>query len=167
MIARKFLLYSILCWALASCIPEEDIFGPGSIEGVVVTKSDKKSENVKVILQSDSFKDSIITDGEGRFVFSEIPSGDNYEPFAYPFNYQPYHHTLSIYPNARLGIQNLTITATKIITFEKTFGGIALDEGLSVQQTTDGGYILVGNTDSKGSGLFDFYVIKLDNMGII
>ena len=47
----------------------------------------------------------------------------------------------------------------------KTYGGTAVDEGLSVQQTLDGGYIIVGNTESFGNGNRDVYLIKTDENG--
>ena len=46
----------------------------------------------------------------------------------------------------------------------KTYGGIYLDIGASVQQTTDGGFIIVGYTESFSSS-DDIYLIKVNSNG--
>lgn len=51
------------------------------------------------------------------------------------------------------------------ILFNKNFGGSDADRGLSVQQTSDGGYILTGYTASTGAGLDDLYLIRTDASG--
>src|SRR5205823_13480336 len=44
------------------------------------------------------------------------------------------------------------------LSWSKTFGGIGDDWGESVNQTTDGGYIIVGSSNSFGGGSYDFYL---------
>jgi hypothetical protein len=46
--------------------------------------------------------------------------------------------------------------------WSEAFGGIGGDEGESVYQTSDGGYILLGETSSFGAGGYDFWVVKTD-----
>ncbi|MDI6755314.1 MAG: hypothetical protein QME78_13085 [Thermodesulfobacteriota bacterium] len=54
-----------------------------------------------------------------------------------------------------------------ITTWAKTFGGVNEDVAHSVQQTTDGGYIVAGGTSSSGAGFADFWIIKLNPNGEI
>ena len=49
--------------------------------------------------------------------------------------------------------------------WEKNYGGIDIDEGNSVQQTTDGGYIVCGHTNSFGQTPGDIYIIKTNSQG--
>jgi len=59
------------------------------------------------------------------------------------------------------------IVPEEIITWEKTFGGSSFERAYTIQQTTDGGYIVAGQTSSFSSGGYDYYIIKLDNMGVV
>jgi hypothetical protein len=61
------------------------------------------------------------------------------------------------------------------IQWQNTIGGNAEDELFSIQQTSDGGYILGGQSDSDISGdktenslgYYDYWIVKTDSMGII
>ncbi len=47
--------------------------------------------------------------------------------------------------------------------WQKTFGGNGFDTVNSVKQTTNGGYIVAGFTNSFGAGGYDVYILKLDS----
>ena len=49
--------------------------------------------------------------------------------------------------------------------WSKTYGGTDNDEAYSVKQTTDGGYIVAGYTESYGAGEEDMWLIKTDADG--
>lgn len=51
------------------------------------------------------------------------------------------------------------------IIWERTYGGDNWERCESLQITTDGGYILGGNTWSFGAGQYDMYIVKTDSLG--
>lgn len=65
------------------------------------------------------------------------------------------------------------ISSLGIIEWEKSYGGSSDDLARSIQQTTDGGYIVVGITGSNNGdvvghlGYNDFWVIKISSVGIL
>lgn len=49
--------------------------------------------------------------------------------------------------------------------WSKTYGGKGLEVGRLIQPTSDGGFIIIGETNSFGSGDFDVYLVKIDKNG--
>jgi hypothetical protein len=66
-----------------------------------------------------------------------------------------------------------SLSAQPAIEWQKTFGGSLADQAFSVNQTTDGGYIVAGTTSSINGdvfgnhGVLDFWVLKLTKTGAI
>jgi len=59
----------------------------------------------------------------------------------------------------------LKINASGNLQWARTFGGSNGDVALSVQQTSDGGYIVAGETYSFGAGYGDVFLLKTDVSG--
>ncbi|MBX2960383.1 MAG: T9SS type A sorting domain-containing protein [Flavobacteriales bacterium] len=65
------------------------------------------------------------------------------------------------------------LDSTGTIIWQKSLGGSGEDFGSSIQQTADGGYIVEGYSSSTDGdvtgnhGLYDSWVVKLDNVGTI
>ncbi len=66
------------------------------------------------------------------------------------------------------------LSNTGIVEWKKALGGSGWEEAWSVQQTTDGGYILAGRASSNDgdvsgshAGSLDFWVVKLSSEGVI
>ncbi len=72
-----------------------------------------------------------------------------------------------VYDNKGLDaiVQKKDTQTLQTICWDKTFGGNAFDRAYSIQQTTDGGYIVAGVTSSKGAGKQDAWIFKLDSTG--
>ncbi len=49
--------------------------------------------------------------------------------------------------------------------WRRTFGGPGTDNGWAVRQTPDGGFVVVGYTDSFGAGGMDVLLLRVDGMG--
>jgi len=62
---------------------------------------------------------------------------------------------------------NKAISQAPQIEWDKTIGGPYIDNLTAVLNTSDGGYILSGNSESTSSGDPDFWVIKLSSAGLL
>ncbi|MGD2245199.1 MAG: hypothetical protein PVI11_01500 [Candidatus Aminicenantes bacterium] len=61
----------------------------------------------------------------------------------------------------------LKLTSIGRIDWEKAYGGSGDDWANSAQQTSDGGFIVAGASDSFGAGFSDFWLLKLSSSGNI
>ena len=59
----------------------------------------------------------------------------------------------------------LKLNSDGTVAWQKTYEGNSEDLGSSIQQTSDGGYIVHGNTNSSGAGDLDIWLLKLDSNG--
>ncbi len=69
------------------------------------------------------------------------------------------------YGDGEYDVYLLKIDSSGDIIWTKTYGGNSNDGGAHIQQTYDGGYVIVGSTTSFGNGESDIYLIKTDNNG--
>ncbi|MBB4807624.1 hypothetical protein HNP38_002930 [Chryseobacterium defluvii] len=63
------------------------------------------------------------------------------------------------------------LNSSGAVQWQKSFGGSSDDRGLSIKQTSDGGYIISGSTFSidgdvtENQGASDYWILKLDSLG--
>jgi uncharacterized delta-60 repeat protein len=84
----------------------------------------------------------------------------------------PSGDTLYISGGNNVIVPGITAANTNALTFNKTYGGSDDDYANSIQQTSDGGYIIVGSTRSSdgdisdgNNGNSDFWILKLNSDG--
>ena len=79
----------------------------------------------------------------------------------------------SIFLTIALSFLTNSLISQSSIEWQKALGGSDLDEAYSIQQTTDGGYIIAGKSNSTdgdvsdNNGSMDFWIVRLDPMGEI
>lgn len=55
--------------------------------------------------------------------------------------------------------------STGNVNWARTYGGSNIDAGNGIFRTSDGGYFLSNNTQSFGSGNYDFFPVRIDSLG--
>lgn len=73
----------------------------------------------------------------------------------------------NVYGSGNTDVWIIKLNAKGNIVWQKTYGGAGEDGVYSIQQTSDSGYIVAGFTNCFGAGGKDFWVIKLNNDGLI
>ncbi len=74
-------------------------------------------------------------------------------------------HTLSFGAGRLTNVYLIKTNASGDTLWTRAYGGTGVEWGYDVQQTMDGGYIIVGCTQSFGAGIDDVYFIKTDASG--
>lgn len=124
-----------------------------------ITKSYSAGLNDMYIIKLDSYGnklwDRIIGGNDVENAYSIIETLDG--GFAVVGSARSYSGNTDVY------LVKLNISG--VLEWEKTFGGTGDDEGQCISQLTDSSYVITGNTNSFGSGLYDFYLLKIDKTG--
>ena len=61
----------------------------------------------------------------------------------------------------------LKLNSNGSVAWQKTYGGSTTDGANSIQQTSDGGYIVAGQTGSFGAESYDFWLLRLNSNGSV
>jgi hypothetical protein len=115
----------------------------------------------------------IKTDSEGKKMWGETFGGSGYDEFIFVQQTTDGGYIMVGDTRARADIMELGVSDIYLVKtdsegneiWNKTFGGINNDFGYSIQETNDGGYIMVGETDSFVELDWDVYLIKIDSDG--
>lgn len=75
------------------------------------------------------------------------------------------YRAIPVFAISLLLLASVLSAQTPDLVWMNTFGGSANDIGFSVQQTSDGGYIIAGHTLSYGAGGTDAYLVRTDAAG--
>jgi len=104
------------------------------------------------------------SDSKGAYQFAGL-SGGSYviTPSKEGYVFTPSSRLVTV-TNANINGQDFTAA---LITWVKTFGGVNRDVAHSIQQTSDGGFIVAGETSSFGALTSHVWVLKLDVNGKI
>jgi len=129
---------------------------------IVVGKSNSFGGNEIWVLKLES---------NGSILWQKTYGGNGYDQAVYIGQTEDGSYIVAGATNS-FGVAGYDIWVLKLesngsILWQKTYGGSGIDRAFSIQQTSDGGYIVAGETSSFGADSFDILVLKLDNGGEI
>jgi hypothetical protein len=154
-----------------------ETFGVGGPNGDELGKSVQQTSDGGYIITGNTLTDAnlnddvrlIKTDGNGTEQWTQTLGGATHEEgeFVQQTSDGGYIITgnTSSFGNGSVDVYLIKTDGSGTEQWYQTFGGTDLDAGYSVQQTTDGGYIITGVTASFGNGSGDVYLIKTDGSG--
>jgi len=133
----------------------------GTIQGTVKDTSNQPIQGATVSVEGTGLQAT--TNSQGHYQITDVPAGTR-TVTASKTGFISQSKTVNV-----LAGQTITVGFQLQISYQsiwqKTYGGSSFDAAYSIQQTTDGGYIVAGWTSSFGAGYFDVYIIKLDANG--
>jgi hypothetical protein len=111
-------------------------------------------------------------DGSGKLQWAQLAGGGGHEQGSAvrqtsDGGYIVAGHTNSIDRNGRRDVLLLKYDGSGTLQWARTVGGTVNDDADSVEQTSDGGYIVSGRTNSFGAGATALYLIKFDGAGTL
>jgi hypothetical protein len=108
-------------------------------------------------------------DSTGNILWSETVGGTGYDEAIHIIQTSDGGYAIAGITNSFGAGSNdmyiLKLDSSGNVNWNRTFGGTGIDEAYSIIQTTDNGYVAVGETNSFGTGNYDFYAVKLDSSG--
>ncbi|MDY6933453.1 MAG: carboxypeptidase-like regulatory domain-containing protein [Spirochaetota bacterium] len=153
------MVFGLMLNPLISCFDDLLITGTVLLDGTGL-------EDVTLTLRRGSTTiDSTMTNSDGEYVFAEIEAGTYIiTPSKEGYAFSPDNIEVTVDDEA---ILDQDFEAVIMITWAESYGGGDEDYAESIQQTSDGGYIVAGSTYSFGAGGSDFIVLKLDPNGVV
>lgn len=159
----SILFFCFLAVSLGSCSGGGGGGGGGELYSISGTVTSGSSGLAAVTMNlTGTSSATTTTDSNGVYQFSNLAAGSyTITPSKAGYTFNPSSIIVSV-TNSNVTGQNFTATA---VTWAKTYGGVNDDIAHSISQTSDGGYIVAGETYLSGIGFANFWVLKLNSNG--
>ncbi len=152
-------------WDSGKCV-EQTTEGGYIVIGVTGSSGDVETESNDA---SDQDVWLMKTDATGQVVWNQTYGGPDYDLGSWVEQIVDGGYIITgsteFYEAGGEEVWLMKTDATGQVVWNQTYGGPESDRGWCVKQTADGGYIIVGMTESYGAGNFDVWLIKTDATG--